>query len=42
VADWGDILFNYTFYDKPNGKTDSEVFKTLSGVLPNDVEWISE
>jgi len=29
VAHWGNIRFNYTLYDKPNGRTDSEVFKTL-------------
>jgi len=42
VAYWGDILFDSTLYDKPNSKTNSEVFKTLYSVLPKDVEWISE
>jgi len=42
VAHWGDILFDCTLYGKPNGRTDTEVFKTLYGVLPKDVEQISQ
>ncbi|KAG0128507.1 hypothetical protein HOY82DRAFT_611734 [Tuber indicum] len=40
VAHWGDILFDRTLYDKPNGSTDTEAFKALYGVLPKDVEQI--
>jgi len=42
VAHWGDILFDCTLYGKPKGRTDTEVFKALYGVLPKDVELIRE
>jgi len=42
AAHWGDAAFDATLYTPPNTRTDIHVFQTLYGVLPCDMEQISE
>ena len=42
TAHSGDAIIDASVYLDPNGRKDFEGFKTLYGVLPEDVERISE